>query len=438
LAGRVTGASLAWLPGRKAMVTVQFAGAGGSTFAASFFNQPWLRKAYPAGQQRKVEGLLDLRGRRFVVKQARVLPLAADPQGEVQLRYPEIEGVSSARLQHWIAHALDHLDLAALALPPLPKALAAHDAQVAELLLAMPRPADVARHEAARRHFAVREAVELFTAVARARAARAARPAKRFPVDGPLEARIRARIPFSLSPDQDAAVRVLWRKLAGPGALGALLQGDVGTGKTAVAIALALAVLARGGQVAFLAPTELLAEQHHAVVARWLAGSEVQVVLLTAAQKQSLGAAATEVLARSGAQLVFGTHALLSGDAMFPRLGLAIIDEQHRFGVRQRQALVQKGDNPHVLVMTATPIPRTLALSLFGDLDVVTLQQKPAGHRPVRAFQLPAERWPRAVRSIGRAVRRSGRVFVVCPAVGEDGEKGGAVLVQKALAKGFR
>lgn len=438
LRGEVAGARRVFLPGRKVMVTVAFRCADGTSFEAHFFNQPWLVRAYPVGQARSVEGQLEQKGSRWLLKQARVLPVAAEPQGEVQLRYRELDGVSSARLQQWIALGLERLDFARLRLPPLPPGLAGHDAPVEELFAAMHRPSDVAAHEHARRHFAIREAVALFAAVEKARRARAARPAKCFPVDAVLEARIRARIPFALSPDQDAAVRALWARLAGPGATGALLQGDVGTGKTAVAIAVALAVLARGGQVAFLAPTELLAEQHCAAVAKWLAGSGVQVVLLTASQKQSLGAAATEVLARPGAQLVFGTHALLSSDATFPRLGLAVVDEQHRFGVMQRQALVQKGDNPHVLVMTATPIPRTLALALFGDLDVVTLRHKPQGHRPVRAFQLPAEKWPRVLRSIGRAVRRGGRVFVVCPAVGEDGEKGGAVLVQKALAKHFR
>jgi ATP-dependent DNA helicase RecG len=226
-------------------------------------------------------------------------------------------------------------------------------------------------------------------------------------------------------------VQLLWRKLAGPSAMGVLLQGDVGTGKTAVAIAAALAVLAKGACVAFLAPTELLAEQHHHNVAGWLRGSGVQVVLHTAGNRRAS-------LPAAGPLLVFGTHALLTGDLQLPNLGLVVVDEQHRFGVQQRMALVHKGDNPHVLVMTATPIPRTLALVLFGDLDVATLRMRPPGRRVVRAFHLPAERWPRAVRAIERAVRRGGRVFVVCPAVGEDGEKGGVMRVLASLQGQFR
>ena len=403
----------------------------GELFETHFFNQPWLRKNYAPGQARQVEGTLAMKGRRFLLQQARVLPLGASPTGEVQLRYPEVDGVSSARLQQWITFSLDRLDWSRFSLPPLPPGLEAHDGPTAELLLAMHRPADVETHERARRHFAVREAVEIFEQVERAARARALRPAAAFPVEPALAARILARIPLQLTADQHAAVLQLWKRLAGPAAMGVLLQGDVGTGKTAVAIATSLAVLARSGTVAFLAPTELLAEQHAAVVQQWLRGSDVRVVLCTASQRDV-------DLDSPGPLLVFGTHALLTGDRDIPRLRLVIVDEQHRFGVAQRMALVQKGDNPHVLVMTATPIPRTLALVLFGDLDVVSLRQRPPGRRAVRAFQLPQEKWPRAVKSIARAVRRGGRVFVICPAVGEEGEKGGVVRVHEALAAHFK
>ncbi|MCA8976821.1 MAG: DEAD/DEAH box helicase, partial [Planctomycetes bacterium] len=264
------------------------------------------------------------------------------------------------------------------------------------------------------------------------------RPARAFPVDDELAARILARIPLALTGDQDRAVRSLWHRLAGPSAMGVLLQGDVGTGKTAVAVAAALAVLARGGRVAFLAPTELLAEQHFATVSRWLAASDVRVVLFTATTRKNLGAELAAEMARPGAVFAFGTHALISSAVELPQLGLAIVDEQHRFGVGQRMALVGKGDNPHVLVMTATPIPRTLALSLFGDLDGESLRQRPPGHRDVPAIWLATAKWGRAVASIARSVRRGGRVFVVCPAVGEDGEKGGVVKLHATLQARFR
>ncbi|MCR9245803.1 MAG: helicase-related protein [bacterium] len=436
LEASVHNVALAWLPGRRAMVTVTFATASGALFLTRFFNQPWLRKNYPIGQQRAVEGVLARKSSRWVLENARILPVGADPAGEVQLRYREIEGVSAARLQNWIATALRDLDIARLqsSLPALPTGLEAHDDPVEDLLAAMHRPADVAVHERARRHFAVREAVELFAQVERARRARERRAAQAFPVDVELAARVLARIPFDLTADQDRALRAIWQRLAGPAALGVLLQGDVGTGKTAVAVGAALAVLAHGGHVAFLAPTELLAEQHFATVSTWLADTDVRVELLTATTRRNVG----ELGEFAGPLLVFGTHALLTKDTLLPRLGLAIVDEQHRFGVGQRMALVNKGNNPHVLVMTATPIPRTYALTLFGDLDAHQLRERPPGRGAVRAVHVRTEQWARVEQSIRRAVRRGGRVFVVCPAVGEDGEKGGAVRVHRTLARAIR
>src|SRR5688572_25634116 len=318
LAGRVHAVRNAWLPGRRSMTTVVFACDDGSTFEAAFFNQPWLKKNYPVGQRRSVEGVLAQKGRRFLLHGARVLPLAAAPSGEVQLRYADLEGIGGARLQQWLAHALAKLDWTRVSLEPLPAALQDLAQEPGPLLLAMHRPVDVAEHERARTYFAVREAVALFAAVERAKRARSSRPARPFPVDDALAARILARIPLRLTEEQDAALRGLWQRLAGPAACGVLLQGDVGTGKTAVAIGGALAVLARGATVAFLAPTELLAEQHAQNVGRWLHGSGVQVVLHTAANPQAD--------ARSTApRLVFGTHALLTSGLALPRLELVIV-----------------------------------------------------------------------------------------------------------------
>ncbi len=428
--GEVRSVSMQWLPGRRSMVTVTFACADSSTFQAAFFNQPWLKKSYTAGQHRTLEGTLLKKGKRFVISAAKVLPQGAVADGEVQLRYPEVEGISSPRLQKWIAHVLDELDWNLVTLPALPSGLEEMSLSPRELLLAMHRPKNVEQHEQARRHFAIREAIKLFEAVERARRARAQRPAATFAVDPEMAERILARVPFELTAAQDAAVQTLWLKLAGPGAMGVLLQGDVGTGKTAVAIAAGLAVCRKDGMVAFLAPTELLAEQHYTTVSGWLKGSGVEVALCTASHRRKLP--------RKGPRIVFGTHALIAGDVEMPGLGLVVVDEQHRFGVNQRMKLVNKGENPHVLVMTATPIPRTQALVSFGDLDVVTLAARPPGREAVRAFHLPTEKWARAMRSIARAVKREGRVFVVCPAVGQEGEKGGVVRVHEALQKKFR
>lgn len=220
LPGAVHAVRSAWLPGRRSMTTVVFACDDGSLFEAAFFNQPWLKKNYPVGQRRSVEGVLQQKGKRWLLQQAKVLPRTAAPSGEVQLRYADVDGVSGARLQQWLATALARIDWAAIALPPLPAGLEDFAHTAPELLRAMHRPADLAEHERARRHFAVREAVALFAAVETARRARAERPCAAYPVDAALAQRIAARIPLQLTADQQDALAAIWGKLAGPSAMG--------------------------------------------------------------------------------------------------------------------------------------------------------------------------------------------------------------------------
>ncbi len=439
LRGTVASARLAWLPGRRAMVTVQFVGDGGAAFSAPFFNQPWLKNAYPVGQTRTVEGQLLQKGRRFVVQGAKVAPADAAPTGAVQLRYRELDGIAAPRLRRLLEQGLAAADWAAFArhVPPLPAGLHEFDATARELFFAMHQPVDHGQHERARRSLAVREATTLLREVALRKSARQRRQAESFPVDERLTARILGRLPFALSPDQLQAVRELWRLLAGPAPMGALLQGDVGAGKTAVAAAAALAVLAKGAQVAFLAPTEVLAEQHCRVVSGWLEGAAVSVQLLVG----SLDARRRKVLQaqmrQPGPRLWFGTHALLSEGVEFARLGLVVVDEQHRFGVEQRERLVHKGADPHVLCLSATPIPQTLALSWFGDLDLVSLRQRPSARALPKAVHVPAAEWRRVVRAIARAARRGGACYVVCPTIGAPDEKGSAMRAFELLRQDF-
>ncbi|MEE2886672.1 MAG: helicase-related protein, partial [Planctomycetota bacterium] len=241
--------------------------------------------------------------------------------------------------------------------------------------------------------------------------------------------------PFELTGDQSAALQKIWRLMQGHAPMGLLLQGDVATGKTAVAWCSAMAAMAAGWQVAFLAPTELLSEQHYRCVQQLCRSMQASAVLLTASSEDRAG---VEQTLRAGEPcMVFGTHALFSDATGFSNLGLVIIDEQHRFGVDQRARLIRKGDNPHVLYMTATPIPRTLTLTLFGDLDLAVLRQRPPGHRPAPAFYLPPTEWPRVLKIIGRRVARGEQVFVVCSKIGADGEKGGAVRLQREVAGHF-
>jgi len=173
-------------------------------------------------------------------------------------------------------------------------------------------------------------------------------------------------------------------------------------------------------------------------VGQWLEDSRVRMALLTGSLNAADRRELRDRISGGAVDIVFGTHALFSEQTEFDRLGLAIIDEQQRFGVGQRMRMLHKGTDPHVLVMTATPIPRTMALALFGDLELLTLREKPPGRRTARAVYAPPGRWRRVLDLIARRVARGGKVFVVCPKVGEDGEKGGAVLLHRELQRRFR
>ena len=414
-----------WLPGRRSLVVVTFRARTGVPFQVPFFNQPYLAKAFPPGTERWIEGVLQRRGRHFAIRQPRVLGERTVVQGPVLVRYPELEGVSEPRLRGFLREVFARVDLAQLR-EELPPALAAGLPAPAPALRAMHFPASAAEHEAARRRFALTEAVRLFARIEAAQQRRRARRGPPCRIDAALRARIAARIPFALTGDQAAAIATLEQRLAGPAPMGVLLQGDVGSGKTAVAFWVALVAIANGYQVAFLAPTELLAEQHCAQARAWLQGSAVEIALWT-------GATATRAL--KGPGIAYGTHALFAQGTAFQNLGLVIVDEQHRFGVEQRMELVHKGRDPHVLVMTATPIPRTLALVLFGDLEHLTLRERPPGRRDVRGLFLDKKSWPRAVATLARHVRRGERGYVVAPKI--EGP-GGAVQVHGVLAKWFR
>jgi ATP-dependent DNA helicase RecG len=438
VAGRVVGTQLRYLPGRRSVVTVQLAADDGQRFRVALFNRPYLKHAYAAGERRWVEGVLVRRGREYELQQGTILADRVAPSGPLQLRYPSIEGVSEQRLAGLIQRALRATDLSQWPAERVPPALhEAHAGQdVHAALRAMHAPASAAEHDAARVRFAALEAVALFRRVERARRRRLARRGPPVAITAATERRLAAVLPFAWTRDQAAALAALRNGLSGPSPLGLLVQGDVGTGKTAVALWAALAVIEAGWQAALLAPTELLAEQHFENLSSLLAASGVRIRLMTAGLAPGERDAAEREIASGAAQLVVGTHALLSASTAFARLGLVVIDEQHRFGVEQRMQLVHKGDDPHVLVMTATPIPRTLSLALFGDLDHVTLRERPVG-RAVPAVFVPPRGWPRIVRVIARHLARGEQAYVVCPRIGAAGEKGGAVRLHRDLSAHF-
>lgn len=431
----VESAAVQYLPRRRSLVRVRVVAADGTRCEVAYFNQPYLARTFASGQERVAEGVLLRDRQRFVLRPGRLLAAASVESGPVRLRYPAIEGVSEQRLRRFLREALSRAALDASPLAPLPSALAGEDLTYRDAVFAMHAPGSAAEHERARRFFAVHEALGVFAAIERARRARAEALAPPVRFSAVLEARLRARIPLQWTDDQSAALAELRRGLAGPAPLGLLLQGDVGTGKTAVAVWAALAAVASGLQVAFLAPTELLAEQHHAKVCQWLVGSRVRVELLTGSLSRPARTSADAAVASGEAQIVFGTHALLSAATRFSRLGLVVIDEQHRFGVEQRQMMVRKGTHPHVLVLTATPIPRTLAFVLFGDLQVALLRTRPGGSRPAPARHVRGQAWARVQRCITRRLGRGRNVYVVCPSI--DADEHGATAVHAFLSRRF-
>ena len=240
--------------------------------------------------------------------------------------------------------------------------------------------------------------------------------------EGRMRARILKSLPYALTHSQQKALDDITADLARPQRMLRLLQGDVGSGKTVVALAAAAAVIEAGRQAAFMAPTEILARQHLATIAPLAEAAGIRVAILTGRER---GPARKEILDRltlGDIDLLVGTHALFQEEVAFHDLALAVVDEQHRFGVHQRLALAQKGEAVDVLVLTATPIPRTLVLTYFGDMDVSELREKPPGRQPIDTLAIPLSRIEEVEEAVGRAIASGQRAYWVCPLV-EDSEK---------------
>ena len=262
---------------------------------------------------------------------------------------------------------------------------------------------------------------QLALADQRARVVAVAKP-HHIDVSDAIRDEARRVLPFTLTAGQKQALREIVEDLQRPTPMNRLLQGDVGSGKTIVALLAAVVAMANGVQVALMAPTELLAEQHARTVAARLEGTPYRSVLLTGSQRSRTRQDTLARIASGDAHLVVGTHAVLEEPAVFNRLGLIIIDEQHRFGVGQRARLRQKGALPDVLVMTATPIPRTLTLTAYGDLDVSVIRDLPPGRRPVRTTARPEERREEAYGFVRAQVGEGRQAYVVLPII-EDSDK---------------
>ena len=240
-----------------------------------------------------------------------------------------------------------------------------------------------------------------------------------------INAHIRSRIPFVLTPEQDRVIGEIVADMGQPFAMNRLLQGDVGSGKTAVAVYAMLLAVAHGFQAALVAPTELLAEQHYAVLGAMLKGSQVRIAFITGSNTSAERRERVAGLATGKFDIAIGTHALLEGGVAFRNLAVAVIDEQHRFGVKQRAAIRQKGQGelpvvPHTLVMTATPIPRTLAITLYGDLDTSVLRGAPPGRTRIITRVVAPEKAPEVYSYLRTRLERGEQAYVVVPAVEES------------------
>jgi ATP-dependent DNA helicase RecG len=235
-----------------------------------------------------------------------------------------------------------------------------------------------------------------------------------------LQVKLRACLPFTLTESQEAAIADIGRDLARPARMLRLLQGDVGAGKTVVALFACAMAISAGSQAALMAPTEILARQHLKTMAPLAEAAGIKVAILTGRERGRERAASLEKLAQGDIDLLVGTHALYSDDVAFADLTLAVIDEQHRFGVHQRLALARKGAAVDLLVMTATPIPRTLVLTYFGDMDISELRDKPPGRQPIDTRAIPLDRLDEVIAAVGRAIRDGRRIYWVCPLVGES------------------
>ncbi|MDP1846928.1 MAG: ATP-dependent DNA helicase RecG [Solirubrobacteraceae bacterium] len=388
---------------------------------ATFFNQPWLQRKYPAGTRLVLHGKFAARNA-FRVTSHAPTDESTGSASEVA-HYPATEGLSSTQI---LALVRAHLSAAEHVVEPLP----ARDRLRTLGGLPDRRAAIVAAHagdhEAGRRRLAFDELLLAQLSLLRRRAQRRASGAA--PVlDGPAALTVRWReelLPFTPTGDQLRAIARLDEELASPRPMQRLLMGEVGSGKTVVALHAILRAVEQDMQAVFMAPTETLAEQHFATLQALMPGEAVRAALLTGSTTAARRADTLSKLATGELSFVVGTHALVEPDVVFDRLAVVVVDEQHRFGVRQRAALDAKARDglvPHVLHMTATPIPRTMALLRYGDLDITTLRELPRGRRPVATHiaSTDAER-ARAYDLVREELDAGRQAFVVCPLVEES------------------
>ncbi|MEP7071382.1 MAG: ATP-dependent DNA helicase RecG [Verrucomicrobiota bacterium] len=435
LCGEVTKTRLMRFGGRKifeAVLEESEANALSEPLTLRWFNLHYVQKMIATGQRLVVFGKVKRRGPRLCLEHPEFEVIESDEESSIHFRritpiYPATEGVTQRVLRSLIFRILDEVDEGALEIE-LPPQLQTRALPAG--LRHLHFPESMEERDQAREGVVLGEFFRLQMQMATQRAENLARMGLRQSSPGTLLEKFLEQLPFGFTSAQETVLAEIRRDLASAAPMNRLLQGDVGSGKTVVAIAAMLLAVEAGSQAALMAPTQILAEQHYDVLRRWLDPLGVRVALRTAARQENNAELplfadvprdhADADLASSDPQIVVGTHALLYEGAPFSRLGLAVIDEQHKFGVSQRAKLTSREPPPDVLVMTATPIPRTLTMTVYGDLDVSVIDEMPQGRGEVETRVLTEKQMTTVVSFIREELTRGRQGYVVYPLIDES------------------
>ncbi len=415
--GNVVGVDQSRISGRTTIVRATL-GDGTGFLYATWFNQPWVANQIRRGEQIDVYGKIEQHYGKLQITSPVWEPAGEGLEiGRIVPIYPATEGLSDRYLRTLIAKNLEVYGSAFQDVIP-EKIRRRHDLLTrSEAIHALHFPTDGNLFEKARRTLAFEELLLLQIGMG---GQTRALPGRSHAGDGALVDTFIARLPFRLTSAQQGAMREIMADLGSNRRMMRLLQGDVGSGKTIVALIAALAVIDSGYQVAIMAPTEILAQQHALKVAKLLSGLPVSVAILTSATKDK--DELKRKVADGEVNLLIGTHALIEEDVTFRSLGLVVIDEQHRFGVVQRALIEEKGEDVDLLVMSATPIPRTIALTLYGEFDVSLIEEMPLGKKEIRTICVAENRRDEVYAEVGKLLEAGGKGYVVLPLV-EESEK---------------
>lgn len=394
------------------------------TIQVTYFNQPWLQQQFRSGRRIVISGRVDQDLGRLTLKQTDWEPLSNELVHTARIVpvYPLTEGLTNRWLRRLIHSVVEHW--AAQIPDALPETIREREnlLPLAQALREIHFPSSFETMEQARRRLALDEFLLIQLGVLRQRKQWREQPGRALIVEPATLDRLIESLPFKLTGAQQRAINEILSDLQKPQPMSRLLQGDVGSGKTVVAAAAMLAAVANGTQAALLAPTEILAEQHYKTLTRVFEAlpNPPRVRLLTGSLKNREKEQVRAQIAAGEIDIAVGTHALIQEEIEFKDLALAVIDEQHRFGVEQRAAIRAKGYHPHILVMSATPIPRTLALTIYGDLDLSIIDEMPPGRQEIKTRWLEPRERERAYAFIRNKVKEGRQAFVVCPLIEES------------------